>query len=290
MARAHPASTDDGVSVTSSPALIHAAWTTTALVAVCLALCTIHSRNRKHSFLLRRRGSSSSRSSRAESINGAATGATPAAKVSPTPTDTPNKDNNAEPLRGGTDADGGGPVTVIDVGTHGPIAPVFLPPDPIPPRRSLSAKHIRSAAERLGRIRSMRRGSAQAAAVEDDDAFVGRLHRGGGGHTADDDDRAAVLWTKTIILGERCRVPSDDAGDATVPWKSYRPKQPRSVPVTRSNSFAGVSACKRAGGQILTYSSKCAVAVAADLICVCCDTTYSVHWLNFCLIGSGKTC
>ncbi|GJN18598.1 hypothetical protein PR202_gb05772 [Eleusine coracana subsp. coracana] len=223
-----------------SPALlVHAAW----IAAVCVALCTIHSRNRKPSLSFhRRRGSSSSRScassSREISVNcapvgdnGAATAtacATPAAKVSPTPSDTPPKQEQAH------DA-----VTVIDVGTHGPIGPVFPAPDPIPPRRSLSAKHFRLVAERLGRIRSMRRGSAAAEDRAEDDVFVGLS-----GDAPDNDDRGAVLWTKTIILGERCRVPTGEEA-AMVRWKSYRPRQPRSVPVTRSNSFAGVGTCKR---------------------------------------------
>jgi hypothetical protein len=87
----------------------------------------------------------------------------------------------------------------------------------------------------------MRRGGpGEGAAAAEDDVFVG-CHRGG------EVGEEGTLWTKTIILGERCRVPSgsdedDDGVDvATVKkWKSYRPRQPRSVPVTRSNSFAGV--------------------------------------------------
>ncbi|TVU34172.1 hypothetical protein EJB05_16002, partial [Eragrostis curvula] len=262
MARAHPTSTPEssnGVSsMASSPALLHAAWITAA-VAVCLALCTIHSR-KLSSLSLRRRGSSSSSRSCASSresnaggtvgAGGATASATPAAKVSPTPSETPKANGGAGTPRAAAAAaaearqtDGGanssgGPITVIDVGTHGPIAPVFPAPDPIPPRRSLSlsAKHIRFA-ERLGRIRSMRRGSGEAAAAEDD---VGARA------ADDDDDDDRTLWTKTIILGERCRVP---AGDVMVPWKSYRPRQPRSVPVTRSNSFAGVGACRRADAR-----------------------------------------
>jgi hypothetical protein len=131
---------------------------------------------------------------------------------------------------------------VIDIGTHGPIPPAFLPPDPLPPRRSLSsAKHTRFA-ERVGRIRSMRRGGSReaVAAAAEDDVFVG-CHRGG------EVGEEGTLWTKTIILGERCHVTSssdeeDGVDSVTVKkWKSYRrPRHPRSVPVTRSNSFAGV--------------------------------------------------
>jgi hypothetical protein len=131
-----------------------------------------------------------------------------------------------------------GPVTVIDVGTHGPIAPVFPVPDPMPPRRSLSVKNVRF--ERLvERIRSKRWGAG------DDDEHEEARHP---------DD--ATLWSKTILLGERCRVPSgEEAMGGT--WKSYRPRQPRSVPVTRSNSFAGVldnnrgGSCRPVGGARL---------------------------------------
>ncbi|RLM91981.1 hypothetical protein C2845_PM08G15910 [Panicum miliaceum] len=267
MARAHPATSASSErtppvaafsSSSSSPALLlHAAWIAAA-VAVCVALCTIHARKPSSSSLRRcgSRSSSSRRGSSRESgvggVAGAgAAGGTTAAKVSPTPSDTAAKASGATGVEtraaaaAETAADVDGPVTVIDVGTHGPIAPAFLPPpDPLPPCRSLSlsAKHIRFA-ERLGRIRSMRRGGSgeeAAPAAAEDDVFVG-CRRGGGGEVGEE----GTLWTKTIILGERCRVPSAGDGDrgvddAAVPWKSYRPRQPRSVPVTRSNSFAGV--------------------------------------------------
>lgn len=250
MARMVPTSTSKHrpiiIMASSSPAILHAAWIT-AVVAICLALCTMHSR-KPSSPSSRRRGGSRSASSNhrcgssnhlcsvpsretngAGSVGTVATATTPA-KVSPTPSDTA--------MARGADV---GPVTVIDVGTHGPIPPAFLPPDPFPPRRSLSSvKHTRFA-ERVGRIRSMRRGGpGEGAAAAEDDVFVG-CHRGG------EVGEEGTLWTKTIILGERCRVPSgsdeddDDVDGATVKkWKSYRPRQPRSVPVTRSNSFAGV--------------------------------------------------
>nr|CAB3482849.1 unnamed protein product [Digitaria exilis] len=238
----------------SSPMLLllHAAWVA-AIVAVSVALCTIHSR--KPSSSSRRRAASRSASSSSnrrgssmQSIRGgggtAAAGATAPAKVSSTPAG----DTAVE-----TDSHRCSPVTVIEVGTHGPIPPAFVfppPPDPVPPRRSLSlslsAKHIRfAAAERLGRIRSMQRGGGEGGASTtgaEDDVFVG-CRRGGGGEVGEE----GTLWTKTIILGERCGVPTDDYGDdgdggggTTLPWKSYRPRQQRSLPVTRSNSFAGI--------------------------------------------------
>ncbi|KAL5222268.1 hypothetical protein ABZP36_026981 [Zizania latifolia] len=273
MARPHPCTTlinrgrrlisSSSTSSVSCPVILHAAWIT-ALVAVCLALCTIHSRrspsSSSSSARQRRQGSraaSRRRPGPGDGTNGGGTGAagttaaTPA-RVSPTPSDKAKAggavvDENAMQAAAaeqeemvivasgnGRVAQGGAvPVTVIDVGTHGPIAPVFLPPaNPLPPRRSLSAKHMRFA-ERLGaRIRSRRWG------WDDHDQDDG----------GDEDARrsepaeGSTLWTKTIILGERCRVGrnGDEDDDAVVRWKSYRPRQPPSVPVTRSNSFAGV--------------------------------------------------
>ena len=240
-----------------SAALLHAAWIT-AVAAVCLALCTIHSRKSSSSSSVRRGssrpGSARGPTARPREANGggvAATGATLAAKVSPTPSpiDTAksfcvNVDDLQHDLaRVGDDVvvvQQDGPVTVIDVGTHGPIAPVFPVPDPMPPRRSLSVKNIRL--ERLvERIRSKRWGAG-----EDDD----EVGEEAGGQPDD-----ATLWNKTILLGERCRVPSGDEAMGGA-WKSYRPRQPRSVPVTRSNSFAGVldnrgGSCRPAGAARL---------------------------------------
>nr|DAD49033.1 TPA_asm: hypothetical protein HUJ06_018970 [Nelumbo nucifera] len=52
------------------------------------------------------------------------------------------------------------------------------------------------------------------------------------------------LWTKTIILGERCRVPDEE--DAIIydekgrRLSSYPTRMPRSLPVSRTNSFVAV--------------------------------------------------
>jgi hypothetical protein len=225
-----------------SLALLHAAWIS-AVAAVCLALCTIHSR--KSSSSVRRGGSSRPAGSargntaRPRDANAAAGVAATqlAAKVSPTPSPSDTAKSccvNVGDLHdlarvGDEVAAQDGPVTVIDVGTHGPIAPVFPVPDPMPPRRSLSVKNVRL--ERLvERIRSKRWGAGD----DDEDEEAG----------GQPDD--ATLWSKTILLGERCRVPSgEEAMGGT--WKSYRPRQPRSVPVTRSNSFAGVLDNNRGG-------------------------------------------
>lgn len=49
------------------------------------------------------------------------------------------------------------------------------------------------------------------------------------------------VWMKTIILGERCRIPNeedavlyDDKGNRI---STYHPKTPRSLPVSRSSSY-----------------------------------------------------
>uniref|UniRef100_A0A0D9V248 Uncharacterized protein n=1 Tax=Leersia perrieri TaxID=77586 RepID=A0A0D9V248_9ORYZ len=235
----------------SSPVILNAAWIT-ALVAVCLALCTIHSR-KPPSKTKRAHGTTpdlaASTRRRSEPGEGGGASSTPAAKVSPTPSDTAKAANGrvahtqASASASAEERAAAVPVvTVIDVGTHGPIAPAYcLPaPDPIPPRRSLSSsvKHIRIA-ERLGsRIRSSRRWG-----WDDHDGHDNNDDDGDGETT---DAEGSTLWTKTIILGDRCRVGEDDEGVAR--WKSYRPRQPRSVPMTRSNSFAGVATLQGGGG------------------------------------------
>ena len=48
------------------------------------------------------------------------------------------------------------------------------------------------------------------------------------------------IWTKTILLGERCRVPNDDehVNDGKgQKIETYQPRGPRSLPVSRTNSF-----------------------------------------------------
>uniref|UniRef100_I1NP66 Uncharacterized protein n=1 Tax=Oryza glaberrima TaxID=4538 RepID=I1NP66_ORYGL len=251
----------------SSPTILHAAWVT-ALVAVCLALCITHSRKPPPSSsssskaARRERGASSSTrrrsapgdegssggvggsSAKAAATAAAAATATTAAKVSPTPSDVAAKANGrvGETQTAAAAAEGAAvPVTVIDVGTHGPIAPAFPAPDPLPPRRSLSAKHMRLA-ERLGsRTRSTRWGRDDH--DDDDDEDAGGDPAAAAAAAAADEG-GTTLWTKTIILGERCRVGDDDdedgGGGAVVRWRSYWPRQPRSLPMTRSNSFAGV--------------------------------------------------
>ncbi|EEF46090.1 conserved hypothetical protein [Ricinus communis] len=55
------------------------------------------------------------------------------------------------------------------------------------------------------------------------------------------------IWMKTIILGEKCKVPDEDQDAAIYDSKgnritTYHPKTPRSLPVSRQNSFIEPSA------------------------------------------------
>lgn len=245
----------------SSPTILHAAWVT-ALVAVCLALCITHSRkplpssSSSSKAARRERGASSSTrrrsapgdegssggvggsSAKAAATAAAAATATTAAKVSPTPSDVAAKANGrvGETQAAAAAAEERLSPSRSSTSDARPDRAGVPAPDPLPPRRSLSAKHMRLA-ERLGsRIRSTRWGRDDHDDDDDEDA--------GGDPAAAADEGGTTLWTKTIILGERCRVGDDDdedgGGGAVVRWRSYRPRQPRSLPMTRSNSFAGV--------------------------------------------------
>lgn len=54
----------------------------------------------------------------------------------------------------------------------------------------------------------------------------------------------SIIWMKTIILGERCRVPTgEDDDDAAIAYDDkgrrvplYQPRTPRSLPVSRTSS------------------------------------------------------
>ncbi|KAG1335381.1 hypothetical protein COCNU_03G015000 [Cocos nucifera] len=51
------------------------------------------------------------------------------------------------------------------------------------------------------------------------------------------------IWKKTIILGEKCKVPDDEDEDEDGGNRQriYHPRTPRSVPVSRNSSFANRS-------------------------------------------------
>ncbi|KAG1346373.1 hypothetical protein COCNU_06G002020 [Cocos nucifera] len=109
-------------------------------------------------------------------------------------------------------------LVIADVATHGPIGP-SVPTSTS--RRKLSMSLSRKLPDKLSKIKVNRK-ERKEQSVEDS------------------------IWMKTIILGEKCKVPSDDDEAATVyddngnRRRSYRPRTPRSLPVSRSNSFVGV--------------------------------------------------
>ncbi|KAI0496365.1 hypothetical protein KFK09_022695 [Dendrobium nobile] len=117
-------------------------------------------------------------------------------------------------------------VTVVPA-THGPIGPSDppSPTNPIIPRRKLSMNLSLKLPEGLTRVRTGRREGQ-----EDKE------------RTATDDS----TWMKTIILGEKCKVPEngeredeeiivyDEKGNRQ---RNYHPRTPRSMPVSRTNSF-----------------------------------------------------
>lgn len=100
-----------------------------------------------------------------------------------------------------------------DVATHGPIPPAVLPS---PSTRSMSKRRLSiSLSKKLPDLmRASRKEKKQDHAEPGED----------------------MIWKKTIILGEKCRVPSDNEEEGGV--KNYYPRTPRSRTMSRANSFA----------------------------------------------------
>nr|XP_018674999.1 PREDICTED: uncharacterized protein LOC108951517 [Musa acuminata subsp. malaccensis] len=112
-------------------------------------------------------------------------------------------------------------VTVIemtpDVATHGPIPPSTVLPASAS-KRKMSLSFGKGLPEKIRTSRRERSGN-------------------GGGDSEDS------IWKKTIILGEKCKVSSDDeeeevAGEKGNRQKHYHPRTPRSRQTSRNNSFA----------------------------------------------------
>ncbi|CAL9054168.1 unnamed protein product [Musa banksii] len=110
-------------------------------------------------------------------------------------------------------------VTVIemapDVATHGPLPPTVLPASAS--KQKLSLSFSRGLPDKLRASRRERKGG----------------------------DGEDTIWKKTIILGEKCKVGSDDEEEEMVVvdengnrQRSYRPRSPRSQQTSRNNSFA----------------------------------------------------
>lgn len=99
-----------------------------------------------------------------------------------------------------------------DVATHGPIPPAVLPSSS---SRSMSKSRLSiSLSKKLPDLMRTSRKEKKDHAEPGED----------------------MIWKKTIILGEKCRVPSDDEEEGGV--KNYYPRTPRSRTVSRANSFA----------------------------------------------------
>ena len=52
-----------------------------------------------------------------------------------------------------------------------------------------------------------------------------------------------TLWMKAIILGDKCKIPEEEEEDEDAfvresRQRSYRPRTPRSLPISRVNSFS----------------------------------------------------
>ncbi|CAL9189145.1 unnamed protein product [Musa hybrid cultivar] len=110
-------------------------------------------------------------------------------------------------------------VTVIemapDVATHGPLPPTVLPASAS--KQKLSLSFSRGLPDKLRASRRERKGG----------------------------DGEDTIWKKTIILGEKCKVGSDEEEEEMVVLdengnrqRSYRPRSPRSQQTSRNNSFA----------------------------------------------------
>ena len=75
---------------------------------------------------------------------------------------------------------------------------------------------------------------------------------GGGGAVAEAEEPESV-WMKRIILGERCKV--DDEEELVVydvkgnRQRNYHPRAPRSLPVSRTNSFAAAETKTAPGSE-----------------------------------------
>lgn len=102
--------------------------------------------------------------------------------------------------------------TVIEmdtgVATHGPLPPVVVPASA--PRRKLSISLSSRLPEKMRASRKERRVT----------------------------ESEETIWKKTIILGEKCKIPSCDEDEDDEAARNYHPRTPRSRPMSRTSSFA----------------------------------------------------
>ncbi|KAG0486849.1 hypothetical protein HPP92_008944 [Vanilla planifolia] len=114
-----------------------------------------------------------------------------------------------------------------ETATHGPIGPATSAAPPSTPRRKLAVSLSIKLPEGLSRALTGRREAPEKEIKEELES----------------------VWTKTIILGEKCKVPEDDneeEGEAVLydengnRQRIYHPRTPRSMPISRTNSFVSV--------------------------------------------------
>lgn len=71
---------------------------------------------------------------------------------------------------------------------------------------------------------------------------------------AEREEAEGSVWMKTIILGERCRVPAEEDDDAVFydgkgnRISAYHPRTPRSLPVSRTCSYIDPTSVPRLHG------------------------------------------
>ncbi|WOL14036.1 hypothetical protein Cni_G22816 [Canna indica] len=127
-----------------------------------------------------------------------------------------SEQHDEKPADQGADVE---PVTVIEiapdaVATHGPLPPTMLPPS-ASTKRKMSMSFGKGLPDKLRMSRRERKGESED-----------------------------TIWKKTIILGEKCKVASDEEEEEVVVvdekgnrQRYYHPRTPKSRQASRNNSF-----------------------------------------------------
>ena len=119
-------------------------------------------------------------------------------------------------------------------------------------RRSLSVSLSMRFPEGQSRIRTSRKEKQQRGSDSNSNSHHHIADAGGGGAVAEAEESESV-WMKRIILGERCKV--DDEEELVVydvkgnRQRNYHPRAPRSLPVSRTNSFAAAETKTAPGSE-----------------------------------------
>ncbi|KAK1289631.1 hypothetical protein QJS10_CPB18g00844 [Acorus calamus] len=130
--------------------------------------------------------------------------------------------------------------------TQAPLTPPPTSPPPPPTDEELMKRNHPHPRRKLSMSLSLKLSNGLA-----------KIRTTAGRRSATEEDEESI-WMKKIILGERCRVPGDDGGDNDGGGDgeyddlfiydekgnrrmAYHPRTPRSLPVSRTNSFIIVS-------------------------------------------------